>query len=190
MTDNSKADNMFVVTLTKAECKLVNWMRKSLANDDDRPVLNAMFINGELVCCDGSRLITAPTPEGLKTHTGKLLTYKGNFRPDVPTVVTAIEDKYPDYKQVMPMDKPFASFCVNPKFMIDALVGYAPDMPVTVNLHRGTLMVIGKTDTDNDTVQVKSLIMPMRDLDGVIERGVATYAVWPAQPIPDKAEQV
>jgi hypothetical protein len=181
MTDQTEQQNV-IVTLTKEESKLVNWLRKSLGNDEARPVLTAMYVNGtDTVCCDGYRIIIAPTPAGLQIEqlANRAIATHGNFKAGVPTAVSLLPDntRYPDYKAVLPTEttKPLGMFLVDPKYWADALSGYAQGTAVKVTLYENCISVVG----DVDGIEVKSVVMAMHDNTGK-SKSIETYSVYPA----------
>ena len=111
-----------IVHGTKEESKEIRWIQKAAARDTSRPILTAVFCNGDMVAtADGYRMHAIPKPECLKDVHGAIHAKvpAGDF-----VAETSEQDgTIPDLAVVMPSNEPVCAIAVKAEYLREALEG-------------------------------------------------------------------
>lgn len=123
-----------------SESRLLRWLDKAKATEEDRPVLLAFHVrDGYVLTCNGFQLHLAKAPGCMKELSVDAGTdgacyisderiMAGEF--EVPMVKQ--EHVYPDVSQVLPNEEPTSRVCIESKHLKDALAGFGGRVALSV----------------------------------------------------------
>lgn len=152
-----------IIKLDKVESKLLQFVQSAIDKDGHREVLQCVHLNGEIVGCDGHRLHAIKETgnawfdhlEGI-AHIDKLRAGENYIE---PIFEESIQDKYPDYKAVLPVTDNGVLIGINPQFLMD-ICKYADKDSILYILIRGSDKPIEIKGTCQDS-DIYALVMPM-----------------------------
>jgi DNA polymerase III sliding clamp (beta) subunit (PCNA family) len=146
------------VELTKDKVAALKWVAKAASKDVARPSLQPININGRIEACDGYRI------HAVNLNAQDIYVEEGSYIPAKLDTTTYLEEtdsvhSFTDTDSVIPKLGD-TSFCINAKYLAEALSGMDGMVKITVNDNSHPIAIQG---TSKDGIDVSAIIMPMYD---------------------------
>jgi len=155
-------ENNTIVNLTSDDSKALKWLKTAMSKGDNRYTLEHFFTSkGWSVACDGFRLFGVELgellPEGL-CNTDNIPTKGMTIIYKFPPIG---DDTYPDFDQIINIEKEPQVFWINAKYLGDA-VKLAGNNAVKITFYDAATPVEVQFET-KDKKAAYCLIMPMHE---------------------------
>jgi hypothetical protein len=144
-----------LVKISKEQAAALKYVQQAASEDQGRPTLTPVRVNGSLEACDGIRIHAAniQLPEALE---GLMFVEKVQ-----PTLESwkVIDCNYPDLVAIMPKNAPTVTVTFNAEYMREALTGLTGMCELRIFTEHTPIEVAGHLPDDTATY---ALVMPMR----------------------------
>ncbi len=135
---------MNCIEVQKKDAAAIRWLYDGINKDGGRPVMQGLCVEDDItVAANGYQLRIAPTPESLKEFDGKLVRLDKAPRAGGDVVKTSLidEDKFPEWREIIPTGKPAFQIGVNAGWLANLIMGmgetvelifYSPTQPIII----------------------------------------------------------